>query len=121
MKRVVTPELLDAESWTQPELGTALRDLDHINHWFGGIGTMVSMLRRVARQVGTRELSMLDVGGAGGDLAREAGERLRHEGVGLSIAIADRAASHLNGGLPGVAADATSLPFRDNSFDVVGC
>jgi len=121
MKRVVTPELLDAEGWTQPEVGTALRDLDHINHWFGGIATMVSMLARVARQAGTRELSMLDVGGAGGDLARDAAERLRHRGVGLGVAIADRSPSHLDRALPGVASDATSLPFRDNSFDVVGC
>ncbi len=121
MKRVVTPELLDAEGWTQPEVGTALADLDRINRWFGGVGTMVSMLERVARKVGTRELSMLDVGGAGGDLARDAAERLRHRGVGVNIAVADRAASHLDASLPGVAADATALPFRDDSFDVVGC
>lgn len=121
MKRVVTPELLDAEGWTQPELGTALADLDRINRWFGGIGTTVSMLERVARKIGARELSLLDVGGAGGDQARNAAERLRHKDVGLNIAVTDRAASHLDPALPGVAGDATALPFRDNSFDVVGC
>ena len=121
MRRVVTPELLDAEGWTQPELGTALRDLDHINHWFGGISTMVSMLERVAQQADVQQLSMLDVGGAGGDLARAAAEQLRRKRLRLSIAVADRAATHLDRSLPCVAGDATALPFRDGSFDVVGC
>jgi len=121
MKRVVTPELLDAEAWTAPELGTALADLDRINRWFGGISTMTAMVERVAQASGAGALSMLDVGGAGGDVARSAAERLRRGGTGLEVAVADRAASHLNHGLPGVAADATALPFRDNSFDVVAC
>lgn len=121
MRRVVTPELLDAEGWTAPQLGTALADLDRINRWFGGISTMAWMLERVANRSGARELSMLDVGGAGGDLARDAAGRLRHKGIRLDVAVADRAPSHLDPTLPGVATDATALPFRDGSFDVVGC
>jgi len=121
MRRTVTPELLDADGWTEPELGTALADLDLINRWFGGISAMTGMLARVARRSGRRELSMLDVGGADGELARAAAERLGRDGVRLRIAVADRAASHLDRGLAGVATDATSLPFRDGSFDVVGC
>ncbi len=121
MKRVVTPELMDAEAWTQPELGAALADLGRINRWFGGIGTMVSMLERVARRSEARTLSMLDVGGAGGDLAREAAKRLRRQGTELRVAVTDRAVSHLDRRMPGVAGDAGALPFRDHSFDVVGC
>lgn len=121
MKRVVTPELLDAEAWTAPQLGVALADLDRINRWFGGISTMTAMVERVARTGGARDLSMLDVGGAGGDVARRAAERLLRSGTRLEIAVADRAASHLRRGVPGVAADAAALPFRDNSFDVVAC
>ena len=121
MKRVVTPELLDADGWTAPELGAALGDLDRINRWFGGIGTMVSMLQQVARSSGVRELSMLDVGGAAGDVATAAARRLGQQGIELRIAVADRVSSHLSSKVPGVAADATSLPFADNSFDVVGC
>ncbi len=121
MKRVVTPELLDAEAWTTPELGTALADLDRINRWFGGISTMTAMVERVARTGGVGEMSMLDVGGAGGDLGRCAAERLQQDGLRLRVAVADRMPSHLDHGVPGVAADATALPFRDDSFDVVAC
>lgn len=121
MKRVVTPELLDAEAWTAPELGTALADLELINRWFGGVGTMAHMLERVARGTGARELRMLDVGGAGGHLARNAAARLAPIGIGLRVTVADRAPSHLNHESPGVASDATALPFRSESFDVVGC
>lgn len=121
MRRVVTPELLDAEGWTAPELGTALADLHRINRWFGGISTMAAMLERVARRTDARRLSMLDVGGAGGDLAGEAANRLRSHGIELRIAVADRMGSHLSVAVPGVSADAGSLPFADGSFDVVGC
>lgn len=121
MKRTVTPELLDAEGWTAPELGTALADLDRVNRWFGGVSTMTDMLGRVARRSGAPELSLLDVGGANGEIARRVAQRLRRQGIGLRIAVADRAASHLNHAFPGVATDATALPFRDSSFDVVGC
>ncbi len=119
MKRLVTRELLDAEAWTAPELGVALADLDRINRWFGGISSMTAMVERVAWAGGA--LSMLDVGGAAGDVACRAAERLRRRRIRLEVAVADRAASHLNHSVPGVAADATALPFRDNSFDVVAC
>ena len=119
MKRVVTPELLDAEAWTAPELGTALADLELINRWFGGVGTMAYMLERVARETGASELRMLDVGGAGGHLARDAAARLAPLGITLRVTVADRAPSHLNHECPGVAGDATALPFRSESFDVV--
>jgi SAM-dependent methyltransferase len=121
MKRVVTPELLDADGWTQAELGSALADLSLINRLFGGVSTMTALLRRVAERSGARELSMLDVGGAGGDLAQNAATRLQARGIRLRVAVADRAASHLNGDGTGVAGDATALPFRSDSFDVVGC
>ena len=119
MKRVVTPELLDSEGWTQSQLGAALDDLSLINRWFGGISTMTDMLLRVSSRTGLRELSMLDVGGADGDLAKQARKRLARNGIRLSVTVADRAASHLNH--TGVASDATALPFRNGSFDVVGC
>ena len=121
MKRVVTPELLDAEGWTRPELGAALADLRLINRWFGGISTMTSLLRRVAERSATQELSVLDVGGADGSVTGGAAAQLRTSGISIRISVADRSPSHLNGHSPGVAGEATALPFRSGSFDVVGC
>lgn len=117
MKRVVTPELLDADAWTQAELGTALADLDLINRWFGGVSTMSALLRRVGESTGAQELSVLDVGGADGSVVRRAAARV--SGRQVRVTVADRAASHMNGS--GVAADAGVLPFRSDSFDVVAC
>ncbi len=121
MKRVVTPELLDGEMWSSPEVRTALGDLQLINRLFGGISTMTDMLGRVSRQTGLREISMLDVGGADGDLAKQSADRLAKNGIRLSVTVADRAASHLDPSVTCVASDATALPFRNDSFDVVGC
>ncbi len=121
MKRSVTRELMDSEQWTSPELGTALRDLRLINRWFGGVSTTTAMLQRVARHCETREIAMLDVGGADGTLARDAAEDLSRLGIRLRLAVADRAASHIGRAVPGVGADATALPFRTDSFDVVVC
>jgi 2-polyprenyl-3-methyl-5-hydroxy-6-metoxy-1,4-benzoquinol methylase len=119
MKRVVTPELLDADAWTQAELGSALADLDLINRLFGGISTTASLLKRVSQKTTARELSVLDVGGANGTVMRKAAERLSSQAIKVSVAVVDRAPSHLDGN--GVAGDATALPFRRDSFDVVGC
>jgi ubiquinone/menaquinone biosynthesis C-methylase UbiE len=121
MKRVVTPELLDAEGWTQPQLGTALADLRMVNRWFGGVSTTTAMLRTVARRRQLREISMLDVGGADGTVARATEKELGESGIRFRAVVADRAASHITGGTTGVGADAAALPFRSASFDVVGC
>lgn len=121
MRRVVTPELLDREQWSSPEVGTALGDLRLINRWFGGIGTTTSMLKKVAGRRNLREMSVLDVGGADGTGARAAGEQLAGMGIRMRAVVADRASSHIDGATPGVGADAVALPFRDNSFDVVSC
>src|SRR5512138_150100 len=111
MRRVVTPELLDAGGWTQAELGTALADLDLINRLFGGVSTMAALLRRVAQRTDAHELSVLDVGGADGSLVKRAALGVR--GADVRVTVADRAASHLDGN--GVAADAGALPFRGGS------
>lgn len=121
MKRTVTPELLDLDQWAAPEIDTALADLRRINRWFGGTSTTAALLARVAARAGLRHMSFLDVAGGSGDVADGATRALRKRGIALQATVLDRAASHLRTALPKVSGDARALPFRDESFDAVGC
>ena len=49
MKRVATPELLDDDLGTPAEVAVSLNDLRHINQWFGGTRTTITLLRQIAR------------------------------------------------------------------------
>jgi ubiquinone/menaquinone biosynthesis C-methylase UbiE len=121
MKRVVTLELLDTDSGTPAEIAASLGDLRRINSWFGGIATTEEMIRRVARRVDARSLSLLEVAAGSGYVPTVACERLQHEGLDLRVTVLDRAPSHLNGGSQAVVGDALALPFQEASFDLVSC
>jgi len=125
MRRVVIPELLDTDSGTPAEVATALSDLRHINQWFGGIAASQSMIAQVARKLGVRSLSMLEVAAGAGYVPQAASTRLQKSGVQLQVTLLDRAHSHLRNssgnGTSAVAGDALALPFADESFDLVSC
>jgi SAM-dependent methyltransferase len=125
MKRVVIPELLDAGSGTPAELATALSDLRHINQWFGGVDTTQAMIARVAKELGVRSLSLLEVAAGTGYVPQTACAQMAQRGVQIQVTLLDRAHSHLkNGsgnGTAAVAGDAVALPFADESFDLVSC
>ncbi|HYY68800.1 MAG TPA: methyltransferase domain-containing protein [Terriglobales bacterium] len=120
MKRIVIPELLDTNAGSPAEIATSLADLRMVDRWFGGASTMSELIRRVAQRTGREELSLLDVGGASGDIPARVARQLAREGVRLSFVVLDRSAAHLNGTQRVVAGDALALPFRDSSFDLVG-
>jgi ubiquinone/menaquinone biosynthesis C-methylase UbiE len=120
MKRTPTPELLDADAGTPAEIAASLRDLRLVNRWFGGSATMCELVRQVARRTGKTELSLLDVGGASGDVPAETAHRLARQDLRLIFVVLDRSTTHLNGNNKTVAADALALPFADSSFDLVG-
>jgi ubiquinone/menaquinone biosynthesis C-methylase UbiE len=121
MKRVVVAELLDTDAGTPREVATSLKDLRMFNSWFGGVHTMSSLLRRVARQRGLKNISWVDVAGGEGYVATRTQRSLARSGITSQPVILDRAPSHLSKMHPGVCGDALALPFRDNSFDAVGC
>jgi ubiquinone/menaquinone biosynthesis C-methylase UbiE len=121
MKRVVAAELLDTDAGTPREVATSLKDLRMFNSWFGGVHTMSSLLRRVAQQRGLKQISWVDVAGGEGYVATRTQRALARSGISSQPVILDRASTHLSKIHPGVCGDALALPFRDNSFDAVGC
>lgn len=134
MIRTVIPELLDEDAGTPQEIADSLADLRTINRYFGGVHTMKELLLKVARSRQLGKLSWLDVGGGRGDLAELAGQSLSKDGIELQPVMLDREPSHLaaasstngvaasskNASYPLVGGDALALPFKENSFDVVG-
>jgi len=121
MKRVVVEELLDSDAGTPQEVAGSLRDLRMFNNWFGGVHTMSSLLRRVAQKRGLKEISWVDVAGGEGYVATRTQKSLARFGITSRPVILDRAPTHLANTHPAVCGDALALPFRDNSFDAVGC
>jgi len=122
MKRSVTAELLDADLGTPQEIAASLRDLRHINDWFGGTRTTTMLLRRVARRAQLSRLSVLEVGSGLGDVPLVARGWLARQGIELQVTLLDRLWSHLPGGdTVSVSGDAMRLPFRNGAFDVVSC
>ena len=119
MRRVVIPELLDNDEGSASEVQASLADLGRINRWFGGVRVLTRLVERVAQQTGRRELSLLDVAGARGEVTELARARLREKNLRLEITVLDRATSHLEPGNRGVVGNALALPFRDDSFDLV--
>ena len=121
MKRVVVEELLDSDAGTPREVEGSLKDLRIFNSWFGGVHIMVRLLRRVAQQRGLKEISWVDVAGGEGYVATRTQKTLARSGITSRPIILDRAPTHLGTRHTGVCGDALALPFRDNSFDAVGC
>jgi ubiquinone/menaquinone biosynthesis C-methylase UbiE len=119
MQRVALAELLDTDSGTSAEISASLADLRRINRWFGGVSTTVSMLRRVAGELGVASISLLEVAAGSGYVPETSRRRLEHNGLRLSVTLLDRAASHLGNGAAAVVGDALTLPFPEASFDVV--
>ena len=124
MKRVVIPELLDTDSGTPEEIRSSLADLARINRYLGGYRTTSSLLREVACRAGKTALTFLDVGGGTGEFVHAVERDLSRSGLQLHATVLDRMLTHLNNGarngLAGVSGDALSLPFRNESYEVVG-
>lgn len=120
MRRVNTPEILDSPDCPPAEVEVSLRDLSRMNRWFGGVATTRKLIERVAAATGRKHFSLLEVAAGHGEVPRVAARQLIPKGITLQVTLLDQKPSHLLPGNRSVAADALSLPFRDNSFDLVG-
>jgi SAM-dependent methyltransferase len=124
LERAAGVELLDDPA-ARPELVcSSLRNIERANRWFGGAAAVRYGLARALRSLPPgRELSLLDVGTGSGDLPRMARAWCAARGVILHPIGLERhtAAAHMAGqnGLQVVAGDASGLPFRDRSIDLV--
>jgi ubiquinone/menaquinone biosynthesis C-methylase UbiE len=121
MKRIPTAELLDTDAGTPEEIAGSLADLRMINRRFGGRETTRRMVERVALGTHRNSLSLLEVASGSGDVPRGTRDLLGARGIRLEITLLDRVASHVGNGGRSIVGDALALPFRDASFDLVGC
>lgn len=117
---MVVPELLDSDAGTPREVKQSILDLRMFNRAFGGVRTVANLLRRIADKEQLKELSWIDVAGSEGFVTSSVQRALAQSGINLFSVVLDRASTHMNGATPAVCGDALALPFRDNSFDVVG-
>lgn len=123
MRRTVIPELLDIDAGMPGEIAASLADLKRISRWFGSVSTLARLVRRIAKDTGQKNFTMLDVGSGPGDVARSLREELSCSGIGLQVSLLDQSTRHLSNhhSKNRVAANALALPFREKSFDLVAC
>jgi ubiquinone/menaquinone biosynthesis C-methylase UbiE len=121
VKRTVVPEWLDTDAGTPEEISASLADLRWFNRNFGGYSTTLALLRSVLRQMDNPpQISYLDVASASADNLAHA--QLQMADVTIKATVLDRSSRHLpRSSMNVVCGDALALPFRDASFDVVGC
>jgi ubiquinone/menaquinone biosynthesis C-methylase UbiE len=109
------------------ERDASLADIDRLNAWFGGYALTFRALARVTGRVPpSRRLLVVDVGGGRGDFARRLLRHARRHGPRVHVVVVDRdpdllaaARRHAPSDISLVRADATALPFREGSADVV--
>jgi ubiquinone/menaquinone biosynthesis C-methylase UbiE len=119
MRRVNTPEILDSPDCPPEEVARSLGDIQRMNRWFGGVRTSLALVERVARETGRKKFSLLEVAAGFGEVPKLVAERLERCGIELQITLLDIARTHLLEGKRAVVANGLSLPFRDESFDLV--
>lgn len=122
MRRIVRPEILDTDQPSPEEVRDSLVDLQRINRWFGGIGTTAKLIDAVIERTAAKELTVLDVASASGDIPNEIQRRLAERGVRMTYTLLDRDPGHFtSNAATRIRGDALALPLLDDSFDLVTC
>lgn len=130
MLHILTPprirsfEILDLPDIDPTIVKRSLADVARANVLFGGISAAIDELKDALKQV-PRHATLLDVGTGLGDIPCRAREQARRNGVELTTIGLDAAAELAEASKCSVdysvCGDARSLPFPDNSIDIVMC
>lgn len=125
-RRRETPELLDNPAAVLQDLPSNLRDIRLLNRWFGGTSLALRAIEEVLPRNPSR---LLDVATGSADIPLAVWRRGEERGVTLNITACDVSpevlaeARRVVGSAPItlVEADARSLPWQDDTFEVVTC
>jgi ubiquinone/menaquinone biosynthesis C-methylase UbiE len=132
MQRTFQEEAMDRPELFPQFLAGDLHNLEVLNTWFGGRGVVTRRLNRfLTGRPGAEPLSILDIGSGAGDLCRAMVDRCRTRGRPVRLCSLDlhpeiqsfareRSRRHYPE-IRYVRGDATQLPIRDASVDLVCC
>lgn len=124
------PEFFDAPAEDPIQFAGLLETLRRINRWYGGRSLILGYLERLAKLLPQRPLTILDVATASADIPAAIATWSRGRGIAVRIAALDispdilAVAQRITAGLPEVSlirGNALSLPFRNQSVDIVIC
>ncbi len=124
------PEYLDAPGLNPQDLWVLLVSIRRVNHRFGGRHLVLGYLSEFVAQIPHRPIRLLDVATASADIPCAIAQWGRHRALPLQITAIDHSAEILDVARAEITAypeitlirtDAVSLPFPDDTFDVVTC
>jgi 2-polyprenyl-3-methyl-5-hydroxy-6-metoxy-1,4-benzoquinol methylase len=129
-QRSTAPEFMDEASVTGPELESALKELEYVNRYLGGIRVTLRALERCLRQDTPSALTILDLGTGAADIPRAIAQWARARQLNVRIVAVDfnasvcdwaRQRTHAFPEVDLQEADVFALPFAPESFDYVHC
>ena len=130
MERVEAQEMLDSDHWSAEEVACALGAIRRVNLLYGGDRMHKQMFRRVASHFAMKQMEILEVASARGEVVQAAARMLMKKNISVRISLLDRSDLHLPGtrdwdaSLPQptlLVGDALAMPLPDRSVDVVSC
>ncbi len=84
------PEIMDQPDIDPGRFAEALQGLERINWWSGSAGILWPPIRDLARKIGSRSLSILDIATGAGDLPIRLRHKARRAGLDVEIEGCDR-------------------------------
>ena len=122
--------MLDSDQWSAEEVTCALGAIRRVNRLYGGDRMHKRLFARVAAAMQQKQMDILEVASARGEVVQAAARMLRKKKMTLRVSLLDRSDLHLpavsdwDPSLPQptlLVGDALHIPLPDRSVDVVSC